>query len=205
MAVGEYFGCSEHGGFLFCIHENVSTLPLIVPSLRIRCCYVDSVLVMMRASECVGQFVANIRVCKPVNLHVEGSYMSSIYRIVLIFGLTSLISCATPPASSGRYFQFKHPVSGLTVMQYTLPTAEGCGVMLSSISASNKDFASFARCTDSSASQEMRSRATLYDKTFRYSFDLETITLSVCEQAVKDFLKSASPDSVSINAPCSVK
>lgn len=159
----------------------------------------------MRAFVCVAQFVANLRSLKPINLHIGESYMSSICRILLIFGITSLTSCATPPTSSGRYFQFKHPISGLTVMQYTLPTAEGCNVMLQSIYASDKNLASFARCIDSSASQDMRGRATLYDKTFRYSFDLETITLGVCEQAVKDFLKSAPPDSVSINAPCSAK
>jgi len=131
--------------------------------------------------------------------------MSLIYKSFLILGATTLVSCAVSPTSTGRYLQAKHPISGLNVFQFVLPTADGCAVTLVAMSAKEKALAGVFRCGDGFPSQEMKARTTLYDKTFRYSFDLETMTLGLCESVLKDFLTSAGPDAVTVITPCSAK
>ncbi len=125
----------------------------------------------------------------------------------LLFSLLALASCTTTPTASGLYLQVRHPLNGVPVLQITLPTEEGCGFLLRSMlkNEKTKDAGSLSRCVDSSISQELPTKAILFDKTYRYSLYVETVAPTVCEQMVRDILKGSPPDSVAVNVPCSLK
>jgi hypothetical protein len=107
--------------------------------------------------------------------------------------------------ADGRFWQVRHPMSGIVVMQFSFPDAERCASLIRNMSfrteATAKQTASVSSCRSESASRNMRARATLRDKTGNYLFDVETSVPSICKSLVNDVVRD-SKGAVEVVAGC---
>lgn len=111
------------------------------------------------------------------------------------------------PTSSGRYLQLRHVVSESVIVQFTLPTKNGCAAVLRSMAFGNdqtRQSQSHSSCRESSASAELRAIATMRDKIGNYTYDLETTVLLLCTTMASELLKT-SKDMIEVVSDCKAK
>lgn len=108
---------------------------------------------------------------------------------------------AALPTSTGRYLQFKHPVSGVVGLQITFPTPEGCAGMLSTV-RSNKEMLPYIACASAPTSPVLPARATVRNKTYVFLVDIEAVSLSECKSFVDSIMNSEGKENLELAAPC---
>lgn len=139
------------------------------------------------------------------------------HSVIRLKNLTAIIlpilvaACASFPYSvvkntSGRYGQFREPISGIVGLQMTFPSSEGCAVWLQTLSRAEegKPFRDFFACTNTSVSASLPYRSTLRNKSYGYLVDTETISLPECIR-ITDKVKKQHAESIEVVAPCKKK
>ena len=112
--------------------------------------------------------------------------------------IAALSGCAglTP---QGRYMQVV--VADVVGLQFTLPSQAVCATAVSQSGPA----APMMRCSPVSASQNLPARATLRDKAFGYTYDIEATTQDMCERAVISLTTSPNVGSTELVAACKTK
>ena len=132
----------------------------------------------------------------------NGESMNKIKVSSIVMCSLILTGCVTAPKPSDRYFQIKHFVSGVVSYQVALPSSEACNVMLRSIdyNLKTKGMKAHYVCSSTSASATLPFRATVRNKVYSFTFDVEAINLRWCNLAfegwndeVKENLEVVSP------------
>jgi hypothetical protein len=117
-----------------------------------------------------------------------------------------LVGCASV-GSTGRYFQFRNPMTGLVVAQVTYPTRPGCAFVLRGLAHGDdqgQQAAELAACSDVSASKELHAIATLRDTQGSYLFDIETGSIAECTGATSNMIRD-SKGAIQMVADCKTK
>ncbi|MBS0448300.1 MAG: hypothetical protein JSR59_20425 [Proteobacteria bacterium] len=108
----------------------------------------------------------------------------------IVWTAVMVSACASAP--TGRYLQFRSPMTNVVVAELAFPSAEGCAFVLRGMGAGDdkaRMIATIGACSPTSAFGSLGAHATLRDTTGGYLFDLETLDLARCETALAAFLR----------------
>lgn len=92
-------------------------------------------------------------------------------------------------------------VADVVGLQFTLPSQAVCATGL----AQAGQAAQAMRCSTVSASQSLPVRATLRDKAFGYTYDVEATTQDQCQRAVISMTSSPNAGATELVADCKAK